>query len=106
MCFNNNVTETMLNTGCGAELDPSMSIGNVIITDDITLISPRVKGLKKMITAMEKYCNKWYFLFNISKTTIVTFEESSVVNLCNKRKRTWYVYNQPIVKKKEVNMQE
>ena len=100
MCFNNDVTETMLNTGCGAELDPSMPISNVIIADDITLISPRVKGLQKMITAMEKYSNKWRFLFNISKTTIVTFGESSVVNSCNKKKRTWYLYNQPIVEKK------
>ena len=72
-----------------------MPISNVIIADDITPISPRVKRLQNIITAMEKYSNKWRFLFNISKTTIVTFGESSVVNLCNKKKRTWYLYNQP-----------
>ena len=95
MCFTNDVTETMLNTGCGAELDSSMTISNVIIADDITRISPRVKGLQKMITAMEKYSNKRHFLFNISKTEIVTFGESFVVNSCN----------QHIVGKKAVNMQ-
>ena len=82
-----------------------MPISNVIIADDITLISPRVKGLQKMIIAMEKYSNKWRFLFDISKTAIVTFGESSVVNSCNQKKRTWYLYNQPIVEKKAVNMQ-
>ena len=35
--FNNDITETILNTaGSDAELDSSMPISNVIITDDIS----------------------------------------------------------------------
>ena len=100
MCFNTDVTETMDNTNCGVELDPLIRISNVIIADDITLISPQVKGLQHMITAMEEYSNKWRFLFNISKTAVVTFGESTIANSRNKLTRTWYLYNQPIEEKR------
>ena len=44
-----------------------------------------------MIVAMEEYRNMWRFLFNLSKTTVVTFGESSTDYRKNKRNRTSYI---------------
>ena len=48
---------------------------------------------------MEEYSNKWRFIFNPSKTFIVTFGESTQAFQKNKEMRTWCLYNKPIGEK-------
>lgn len=99
MCFNNDITEMLDNLKCGIEIESLDNISNITIADDITLISPRVSGLQAMIHAMEKYGNRWRFMFNLSKTAVVTFGESTICNSRNRMKRTFYMYNKPIEEK-------
>ena len=66
----NDITEMLDNTNCGSVIQSIGTISNVTIADDVTLISSRVKGLQKMIDAMEEYGSMWRFLFNLSKTAV------------------------------------
>ncbi len=94
MCYINDITEMQDNRNCGSVIQSIGTISNVTIADDVTLISPRVKGLQKMIDALEEYGNMWQFLFNLSKTAVVTFGESSTDYRKNKINRTFFLHKQ------------
>ena len=99
VCFNNDISELLDGIGCGIKVESIGQISNVTVADDLKLISPRVNGLQKMINKMEEYSNKWRFIFNPSKTFIVTFGESTQAFQRNKDTRTWYLYNRPMEEK-------
>ena len=58
MCFNNDISESLNEIGCGVMVESIGQISNVTVADDLALISPRVKGLQRMIKKMEEYSNK------------------------------------------------
>ena len=45
--------------------------------DDITLISPSVKGLNEMLTKCESFARQYYITFNERKTVAVNFGNNS-----------------------------
>jgi hypothetical protein len=57
-----------------------------MVTDDIALLSTRVKDLQEMLSSLQKYSLKWHFEFNPSKTTVITFGETTQMR--NKMKNT------------------
>ena len=72
-------------TGNGLKLDSAVTLGNVLVTDDVALLSLCVEGLQSLILLMESYSKKWTFDFNISKTNIITFGESSTLFQTNSK---------------------
>ena len=76
MCYNNDIPNELASTREGIIIS-DMKCSTVIVADDITLMSFRVKGLQKPIDSMQNYCSKWRFEFNSSKTIAVTFGEST-----------------------------
>ncbi len=104
VCYINDITELLDNTNCGSVIQSIGTISNVTIADDVTLIYPRVKGLQKMIDAMEEYGSMWRFLFNLSKTTAVTLGESSTDYRKNKINRTFFLYKQRFPKNRLASM--
>ena len=99
MCFNNDISESLDEIGCGVMVESIGQLSNVTVADDLALISPRVNGVQRIINKMEEYSNKWRYIFNPSKTFIVTFDETTQAFQKNKEMRTWYLYNKPIEKK-------
>ena len=96
LCFNNDLSEVISGTGDGLKLDSAVTLGNVLVADDVALLSLRVEGLQSLISLMESYSKKWRFDFNISKTSIITFGESSRLFQTNSKLRRWLLYNMPI----------
>ena len=75
MCFNNDIAKSLDEIGCEIMVESIGQISNVTVANDLALISPRVKGLQRMINKMKEYSNMWRFIFNPLKTFIVTFGE-------------------------------
>ena len=63
--------------------------GNVLVADDITLLSCQSSGLQLMLNSIEAYSKKWRFEFNPGKTVEITFGESTKAYKLVKNKRKW-----------------
>ena len=92
MCYNNDIPDELASTGEGIIIS-DMKCSTVIVADDITLMSLRVKGLQKLIDSMQNYSSKWRFEFNSSKTIAVTFEKSTQTHKVKKSTRHWFINN-------------
>ena len=90
MCYNNDIPDELASTGEGIIIS-DMKCSTVIVADDITLMSLRVKGLQKLIDSMQNYSSKWRFEFNSSKTIAVIFEESTQTHKVKKSTRHWFI---------------
>ena len=63
--------------------------GNVLVADDITLLSSQSSGLQSMLISMESYSNRWRFEFNPGKSVDVIFGESTKTHNLLKNKQKW-----------------
>lgn len=95
LCFYNDISDVLARTNAGLKLK-SMYCGNVIVADDVAMLSPKVTGLQQMIDTMENYSKTWRFKFNIKKTTAVVFGESTRVRNAHKDSRQWFLYGNQI----------
>lgn len=88
LIYNNDIPQALCQSSDGLQVGPS-SCDSVLVADDVALLSARVKGLQRMITAMETYSRRWRFVFNVSKTRVVTFGETTRSRNVNKLNRKW-----------------
>ena len=88
LIYNNDIPEALNHSSDGL-LVGSSTCDSVLVADDVALLSSRVNGLQRMITAMETYSRLWRFAFNVSKTKIVTFGETTRSWKLNKSNRKW-----------------
>ena len=79
LCFNNDIPEILKPIDSGLKVD-NIHCNSVLVADDITLLSLRVKGLQGLLSAIESYSKKWRFYFKSSKTVEVTFGERTTTN--------------------------
>lgn len=98
MIFNDDLPKMVDECNEGLMLD-QLPCNPIIVADDVTLLSTRVKGLQKMLTILESYSLRWRFKFSPTKTVVVTFGEST--QMFNKLKcfRKWTLYDLPIEQK-------
>ena len=68
----------------------------MLVADDVALLSPRVNGLQRMISIMEDYSKTWRFEFNIKKSGVVVFGETTRAWNSLKKSRKWLLYGKPI----------
>ena len=90
LCYNNDIPAVLQSIDCGLTVQ-DINCSAVLVADDITLMSLNVKGLQNMLNTIEAYSNKWRFQFNSSKTTVVTFGESTQMHSLRKPTRHWYL---------------
>ena len=95
LCFYNDISDILMKTKQGLMLQ-SQYCGNVTVADDVALLSLRSSGLQIMIDTMEKYANTWRFSFNIKKTVVVVFGESTQLRNRHRSQRKWYLYGEGI----------
>jgi hypothetical protein len=77
-----------------------INCSSVLVADDVTLISLRIKGLQSLLAKMEMYSYQWRFEFNPSKTTIVNSGETTQMHLLKKPLRSWYINGVKISEKR------
>ena len=65
LCFNNAANSSMLTVNY-------IPCYPVMVADDITILSSRVKGLQEQHDTLGSYSCRWRFDFNTSKTIAVT----------------------------------
>lgn len=99
MIFNDDLPEMVNKCNQGLMLD-SLSCNPIMVADDVTLTSTRVKGLQKMLNTLESYSRKWRFDFSPTKTVVITFGESTQMFNKLKRYRKWTLYDRPIEQKR------
>ena len=90
LCYNNDIPTVLQSIDCGLTVQ-DINCSAVLVADDITLMSLNVKGLQNMLNTIEAYSKKWRFQFNSSKTTVVTFGESTQMHSLRKPTRHWYL---------------
>ena len=80
LCFNNDLPDVLMSSNYGITTH-DIHCNSILVADDITLLSLRVGGLQNMINTIENYSYKWRFQFNPGKTVVVTFGETTQMNL-------------------------
>ena len=75
MLFINELPEQLRESGEGASIG-SLYCGSPMQADDITLISPTVNGLQRMIDIVEGYSRKWRYKLNPVKSKVIVFGEN------------------------------
>jgi hypothetical protein len=99
LCFNNDINAELSTMNVGINIDSLISVKNVLIADDVALLSLSVNGLQKMISTMEAYSKKWRFDYNVTKTNIITFGEHVNTHRRNVQQRCWTLYGKQIKEK-------
>ena len=90
LCYNNDIPDVLQSADYGLSVQ-DINCSSVLVADDVTLISLRIKGLQSLLAKMEMYSYQWRFECNPSKTTIVTFGEATQMHLLKKLLRSWYI---------------
>jgi hypothetical protein len=91
LCFNSDIPEILKQIDSGLKVD-NIHCNSVLVTDDITLLSLRVKGLQGLLSALNRMARNGDFIyFNSSKTVEVTFEERTTKNSVCKLTMEWYL---------------
>ena len=88
MCFNSDIPLEIGQTDNGITVNETWC-GNVLVADDITLLSSQSSGLQSMLISMESYSKRWRFEFIPEKSVEVTFGESTKTYNLLKNKRVW-----------------
>ncbi|CAB4026394.1 Hypothetical predicted protein [Paramuricea clavata] len=78
----------------------SIPCNPVVVADDITILSTRVKRLQEKLDTLESYSCRWRFDFNTSKTIAVTFGETTRTFNKNNVTRNWKLYNAKVEEKR------
>ncbi len=60
-------------SGVGSQMS-NYFIGCLLFADDVTLLCPTIKGLKKMISICERYATEFNIKFNGKKTKLLIFK--------------------------------
>ena len=88
MCFNSDIPLEIGQTDNGITVNKTWC-GNVLVADDITLLSSQSSGLQSMLISMESYSKRWRFEFNPGKSVDVIFGESTKTHNLLKNKQKW-----------------
>ena len=75
-----NLNQSLSNCGIGCEVG-GVVLNNLSYADDMCLLAPSVKGLRKLIRICENYAIEHDIVYNVLKTKCVCF--NSVNRLCN-----------------------
>lgn len=83
--YTDGLLKRLSDTGVGCHMG-SRFTGSLAYADDITLLSPSMKGLKLMSTVCEKYAEEYDIIFNGSKSQLLFFQgrcsSSSSLDIC------------------------
>ena len=66
------LVELLSRMGIGCHLR-SVFLSILLYADDMALIAPSLKGLQKLLSATETYCNQWDIMLNTKKTKNMSF---------------------------------
>lgn len=90
-CYVNDIPRKLDKLQTDQPLIIDRKISCLMYADDLVLISKSAKGLQKMISVLERYCNKWQLTVNVNKTKILIVHQKKG-NINNK----WLIYNKNI----------
>ncbi len=85
-CFMNDLPPILDNMNAHQPCLGKRKIGCLLYADDLVIMSRTPGGLQSMMTAAEKYCNKWQLVINTSKTKILVAHKRKLDN------STWEIY--------------
>ena len=66
------LVETLSRMGIGCHLR-NLFLSILLYADDMALMAPSLKGLQKLLSATEHYCQKWDIMLNAKKTKNMCF---------------------------------
>ena len=72
------LVEILSKTGIGCHLRNTF-LSILLYADDMALLSPSLKGLQKLLSATENYCEQWDILLNAKKTKNMSFGKKYVL---------------------------
>ncbi|XP_052744136.1 uncharacterized protein LOC128199283 [Bicyclus anynana] len=64
------------NAGVGCSID-GQCVNNISYADDMVLLSPSVRALRKLLTICERYAQKHGLLYNVKKSELLVFRVGS-----------------------------
>lgn len=73
----NDLANEIKQLNLGVEVN-DLQLSLLLYADDIALVAPNVESLQIMMSAMNKWCNKWRLSINKDKTKVVHFRPASV----------------------------
>lgn len=89
-CYINDIPRKLDNISADQPFLKSCKISCLMYADDLVLISKSARGLQKLISATESFCNKWQLTINVNKTKIL------IINKKNYKGKGWVVYDKQI----------
>ena len=75
LLFIDGLLQKLENSGTGCTIG-FIRLGNPVLADDIVLIGPSLKMLRKALAIVKEYASKWRFLFNPDKCHLIVFSPS------------------------------
>ena len=73
--FIDGLLQKLENSGTGCTID-FIRLENPVLADDIVLIGPSLKMLRKALAIVKEYASQWRFLFNPDKCHLIVFSPS------------------------------
>ena len=73
--FIDGLLQKLENSGTGCTIG-FIRLGNPVLADDIVLIGPSLKMLRKALAIVKEYASKWIFLINPDKCHLIVFSPS------------------------------
>ena len=67
--------QRLKNSGLGCHMGKT-SYGFLCYADDLSLFSPSISGLQKLISVCEKFANEYSMMFNAKKTVCLMFGQA------------------------------
>ena len=75
LLFIDGLLQKLENSGTGCTIG-FIRLGNPVLADDIVLIGPSLKMLRKALAIVKEYASQWRFLFNPDKCHLIVFSPS------------------------------
>ena len=75
LLFIDGLLQNLENSGTGCTID-FIRLENPVLADDIVLIGPSLKTLRKALAIVKEYASQWRFLFNPDKCHLIVFSPS------------------------------
>ena len=88
LVFINDLMKELNDTNTGVFIN-GVYFGSPMFADDLTMLSRMKSGLDKMLECAWEYSIKWRFIFNSTKTVILTFGETMWERSVNQNTRKW-----------------
>ena len=88
--FVDDLLDRLSTSGYGVSID-GVYCGAPMYADDLALISDSEAGLQHMLDIVSEYAHLWRYRFNLSKSSVLVFGETSVSRKKNRITRKWWL---------------